>query len=294
MENTLILGGSGSLGKELCKIYSSQERVITYNNNFIEGGIKFNAVNMDIEKTVKDLEKFDTAILLLADKNPNSCYKNKEYSNKLNIESIKRILHHLKKYKIKPIFLSTDVVFSGKKGNYIETDKPDPILFYGKQKVIIENFIISNFKDYLIFRLSKTFTLRKHTSPEPFYNWIKFFEDKNKIYCATDQIYNPIYVNDTAEIIYQISRKNLNGIFNLAGPESFSRFEIFSKLYKEYCRYTKKDISLIKCRFNDLNLNLEDWPLNTSMIINKTLDSVELNFLTVENAIIETVKNYFK
>jgi len=95
--NTIIIGGSGSLGKELCKKYSSQERVITYNNNFIEGGIKYNAITMDLEKTISDLGRFDHAILLLADKDPNSCYKNKEYSNKLNVESIKRILHHLKK-----------------------------------------------------------------------------------------------------------------------------------------------------------------------------------------------------
>ena len=140
--NTLIIGGSGSLGIEITKFFLGHELLITYNNHYVEDGIKYNAITMDLEKTISDLGRFDHAILLLADKDPNSCYKNKKYSNQLNVESIKRILHHLKKYKIKPIFLSTDVVFSGKKGNYIETDKPDPILFYGKQKVIIENFII--------------------------------------------------------------------------------------------------------------------------------------------------------
>ena len=76
MANTLIIGSSGSLGKELYKKYSSHEKVLTYNYYYIGGGIKFNALNMDLEKTVKNFEKFDNAILSLADKDPNSCYKN--------------------------------------------------------------------------------------------------------------------------------------------------------------------------------------------------------------------------
>tara|TARA_B110000014_G_C20034143_1_gene537179 strand:+ start:233 stop:1117 length:885 start_codon:yes stop_codon:yes gene_type:complete len=293
MKKTLIIGSSGSLGKEILKKYENHERVLTYNDNAIKSGVKFDAVNMDLEKTIKELETFNNAILLLADKNPNSCYKNRKFSNKLNVLSIKKILSILKKYKIKPIFLSTDVVFSGNKGNYIESDKPDPILLYGKQKTTIENFIRENFKEYLIFRLSKTFSVNRKSSSEPFYNWLDFFEKENTIYCATDQIYNPISIEDAAEIIFQISKKNLNGIFNLAGPKSFSRYEIFEKLYNEYSKFRKKKIKLVECSFNQLNKNFERWPLNTSMIIDKTLQNININFLSVEDATKETIKNYF-
>ena len=293
MKKILIIGSSGSLGKEILKKYENNERVLTYNDNVIKSGIKFDAVNMDLENTVKELETFNSAILLLADKNPNSCYKNKKYSNKLNVLSIKKILSILKKYKIKPIFLSTDVVFSGNKGNYIESDKPDPILLYGEQKTTIENFIRKNFTEYLIFRLSKTFSVKRKNSSEPFYNWVNFFEKENTIYCATDQIYNPISVEDAAEIIFQISKKNLSGIFNLAGPKSFSRYEIFEKLYNEYSKFRKKKIKLVECKFNQLNKNYENWPLNTSMIIDKILQNININFLSVEDATRETIKNYF-
>ena len=89
MKKTLIIGSSGSLGKEILKKYKKNERVLTYNDNVIKSGIKFDAVSMDLENAVKELETFNCAILLLADKNPNSCYKNKKYSNKLNVLSIK-------------------------------------------------------------------------------------------------------------------------------------------------------------------------------------------------------------
>ena len=248
----LIIGGSGSLGTEIREKYNNI-KVFTYNKNFIKDGVKFDAVNMELEQTIENLDRFKDAIILLADKDPNSCYKNKKYSHQLNVVAIKKILNTLKKNK--PIFLSTDVIFSGKKGNYLESDKPDPILLYGEQKIIIEDFIKKNFEKYLIFRLSKTFSLKKKKSLEPFYNWINFFEKEEVIYCATDQIYNPIFVEDAAKIIFEISKMDLNGIFNLAGTKSFSRFEIFQKLYQEYNKFKKKDIKLIKCKFNELNKN---------------------------------------
>ena len=189
---TLIIGSSGSLGREIYKKYAVHKRLLTYNKNFIKGGVKFDSVNMKLEKTIKKLNSCDNAIILLANKHPNSCYNDKKKSNRLNVYSIKKILYTLKKHKIKPIFLSTDVIFSGKKGNYTERDKPDPILLYGKQKVIIENFIRKNFKEFLIFRLSKTFSLKKTPPFEPFFSWIKSFEKEKMIYSATDQIYNPI------------------------------------------------------------------------------------------------------
>jgi len=81
--------------------------------------------------------------------------ENLEKSKALNVDSIKRILNRLKEWEIKPIFASSEFVFDGKKGNYKETDEVNPILLYGKQKVAIEDYIQSQFKDYLIFRLAK-------------------------------------------------------------------------------------------------------------------------------------------
>ena len=109
---------------------------------------------MDFEETIESLSSCKKAILLLADRNPNNCFKNREYTNLLNVTSIKKILNYLKKYNIKPVFISSDYVFDGKKGNYSEKDKPQPVITYGFQKLEVENYIQSNFEKYLIFRVS--------------------------------------------------------------------------------------------------------------------------------------------
>ena len=64
-------------------------------------------------------------------------------SNEINTIYLNSILPHklsliAQKYSIKLIHISTDCVFSGKKGSYLERDNPDPIDLYGRTKLIGE------------------------------------------------------------------------------------------------------------------------------------------------------------
>ena len=286
---TLIVGASGSFGSELLKLYKKKNCMYTYNKNYLKKGIKFNVIKDKIEKKISSLAKIKDGYILFAEKNPNLCFKNKKYSNLLNVHATKKILNIFKRFNIKPIFLSTDLVFSGVKGKYVEKDIPKPKTLYGKQKLIIEKYIKKNFQNYLIFRLSKTYSFKKNDS---FTNWINFFEKKDEVFCASDQIYNPIFISDAAKIVYKISKKNLNGTFNLAGFKSYSRYEIMKKLYKEYSKVKNKKIKLIKCKFNSLGKNYENWPLNTSMNMSKVKKSINYKPMNLSKAIKNTIRAY--
>tara|TARA_Y100000590_G_scaffold470269_1_gene663214 strand:- start:16655 stop:18694 length:2040 start_codon:yes stop_codon:yes gene_type:complete len=287
---TIIIGASGFLGKRIVKKYDSEKILCTYNENYIENGIKFNATNMDFEETIGDLSRYSKAILVFAMQNPNHCAKNIEYSNLLNIISIKKILNYLKKYDIKPIFLSSEFVFDGKKGNYNEKDKAQPVILYGSQKLEIENYIQSNFKKYLIFRISKVFSSTNEDNVSHFSGFLKNIEQNDEFYAAYDQIYNPIHAEDVAEIIFQISEKNLNGIFNAAGLKSYSRYELIKKTLQKNSKFNKKNTKLIKCKFYEAGNNLEKWPLNTTMNMDKTISKVDIKFKNPEDAISEIIK----
>ena len=143
---TLIIGASGAFGKELKKYYDKKKTIFTFYKTPIKNGIKFNATYEKIEKKIKNFDDISEGIILYAEKNPNKCYENKKYSNLLNVSSVKQIIIVFKKFKIKPIFMSTDLVFSGLKGNYSEKSIPNPKTLYGKQKLKIEKFIKNNFK----------------------------------------------------------------------------------------------------------------------------------------------------
>ena len=62
-------------------------------------------------------------------------------------------VHMQKKNNVRFIYISTDYVFDGNKGNYSENDKPNPRSTYGKSKLSAEN-IVKTLNNYLIIRTS--------------------------------------------------------------------------------------------------------------------------------------------
>ena len=56
----------------------------------------------------------------------------------INLLSTIKIINKCIKKKIVPIVFSSEFVFNGKKGNYSEKDKTDPILVYGNQKKLLK------------------------------------------------------------------------------------------------------------------------------------------------------------
>lgn len=54
----------------------------------------------------------------------------------------------------KLVLISTDYVFDGIRGNYAETDKPNPVNFYGLTKLEAERIVAETLPEALIVRTS--------------------------------------------------------------------------------------------------------------------------------------------
>ena len=111
--------------------------------------------------------------MLSAISDPDQCYKNKIYSNLINVIKTKEAIDYITKKNIYFIFFSTEFIFSGKRGNYSEMASPKPNQLYGKQKYLIEIYIKKKTKNFAILRIAKTYgdklnegtLISKHTSP---------------------------------------------------------------------------------------------------------------------------------
>ena len=96
---------------------------------------------------------------------------------------------------ILPIFLSSESVFDGIKGNYIESDSTRPTFVYAEHKDTIEKYIMNKFEKYLIFRIAKIFDSDLYGNTL-IANWINDFVNNKDIFCADDNIFCPIHLND--------------------------------------------------------------------------------------------------
>ena len=194
-KNILILGASGYIGRHLFKRLGIGRAVATFNKNPINDAVKFDSLNMSIADLKIDDREISHAIILLGETNIDTCAGNEKKSNDLNVGSIIALIEDLKSEGVIPVFISTDNVFDGTRGSYSETDLPNPIVVYGRQKLEIENYLQSQCKDFCIVRLSKVYGLAPGDGTL-FTTWMKALFDGEYIRVATDQVFSPISIDD--------------------------------------------------------------------------------------------------
>ena len=130
------------------------------------------------------------------------------------------------KYNFRLVQISSDAVFSGKKGNYIEQDIPDPIDNYGIAKLEGESLS----ENSLIIRTS----LIGHSinGESGLLDW---FIKQKKCTLYKNAIFSGLPVNEISRIIskYFIKDKNLTGIFHISS-NPISKYDLLSIVKEKY------------------------------------------------------------
>lgn len=149
--------------------------------------------------------------------------KNPVLAKKINIE-VTYFIAELAR-DIQFVFFSSDQVFDGRKGNYNETDPPNPLHVYGETKAAAEQMILKNPK-HLVLRTSingGTSVAGNRSFNEQF--WQALMSGPGmKLF--TDEFRCPIFAGETARATWQLSEKKCVGIVHVAGAERLSRYQI--------------------------------------------------------------------
>ena len=205
MKKILVTGSEGQLGRCFSSFF--KEKYTILNPSEVDFDIT------DQNKVKNFLKKYNPDIILncAAMTDVDGCENNPEIAEKVNALSIKSMLEIFQGFFV---HISTDYVFDGKEGPYKEEDNVNPISIYGKTKLLGEEIIIKNSKQWAILRTNVLFGIDSKSS---FVNWVvnslKFDKDINVV---DDQINNPIWINDFATIINLVISNNINGLcFNI-------------------------------------------------------------------------------
>ena len=224
MEKILITGSNGRFGKILKKIKSKKKLVFTNKKN----------LNILSRKSiVKNLAKYKPKhILHLAglSRPMNIHNKNISKSIDLNIIGTCNLVKEAEKKKIKLIYLSTNYVYPGLKGNYKENDALKPWNNYSWSKLGGE-CAVQMYRNSLIIRLCMT--------EKPFIHKKAYVNVKT----------NFIFQEDAAQLILKIIKQK--GIINLGGPS-----QTIYNFAKKYNKKIKKIYSRGEFpKRTDMNLN---------------------------------------
>tara|TARA_Y100000310_G_scaffold31490_1_gene29867 strand:- start:480 stop:1340 length:861 start_codon:yes stop_codon:yes gene_type:complete len=279
----IIFGAGGFIGKYVYDYFSKQGKVLaatshSQDSNLIYFDLEHHDLN-DLKDSI-DLDKVTHAIILSAITKPDDCKKNPEQTYKINVEGTKKLIEQLWQRQIFPIWFSSEYVFNSDKGNYSEQDEKNPNTVYGGHKQIIEDFLLNSGKKFFIARLGKVFS----SNPEDNRIVTSIFEElKNNetIKCATDQIFSTIYVKDLVKLLEVVIEKNLQGLYNVVGPEYFSRFDLAKKIKSQLNIESGK---IVPCSIKDFDF-IDNRPFNTSLNPEKIIRDTGFEFTKMVDCI---------
>jgi dTDP-4-dehydrorhamnose reductase len=288
----LILGTSKNVGIQLFHALGSEKAVATYRSNPVSGGVYFDALSMNIGSVLDQYPTIASAAILYGETDPDKCFRDPQWSQALNVDSIKKVIDELRSRGIHILFMSSQFVFDGMEGDYSEDVAPNPILLYGRQKVEIETYLEKTSSNYVVLRLSKAVGDMPGDGTL-FPNWIdSIIKGRSTIRCATDQKLSPILKADIVEAIVRAMDRKIQGVFHLSGPRGYRRIELLDMVLDELRKYMDVDIDVEQCSILDFDLP-EKRPVDVSMRSDKLASAIGLKITDMETVCRRTVRRYF-
>jgi dTDP-4-dehydrorhamnose reductase len=289
----LVLGGSSFVGHHLYAARRRDDTVLsTYRTHRQPDMVRYDSCADSIDDIVYNNGPFDHAVILLGDTQPDSCIADPARSREINVDSIIRLIDRLCELGIRPVFTSSEFVFDGAKGNYLETDAAEPILLYGAQKLEVERHLESRCDDFTILRLAKIYGLEPGDDTL-FTRMLDMIASRVEAPCAADQRFSPVWVGDVVAAILAAMDLNLPGTYHVAGPVGMSRLELLKLLMAEANKYRPVDFHPKPCSIHDFNLP-EKRPLDVSMRPDKLARVSNLDFMHPAEACRKICKNAFQ
>ena len=168
----------------------------------------------------------DVVVHLAAISDLEAAERDKDLATAVNVGATKHLARLCARHGAKMVFLSTDYVFSGNRGQYREDEAPAPAEYYGKTKWQAEQAISRHLSAWSILRTSLVYGWPQTGShgnlPTAV---IRSLETGRPFYGYTDMYRTPTYAGDVAEGILKLVQGSQPGTHHLGGADWVNMYE---------------------------------------------------------------------
>lgn len=233
----LVTGSNGLLGQKLVELLLTKDDYLiataksTLAIDLPKG--EFHSLDItnpdEIQKVIQQ-SKPDAIINTAAMTQVDHCETEREKCWANNVTAVESLVKVCEKTKTHLIHVSTDFIFDGTRGPLDESEKPNPLSYYGESKLAAEVAIQKSNIDWAILRTVLVFGVTKDMSRSNIVLWVKkSLEEGNVINVVNDQWRTPTLAEDLAMGCYLAATKKIKGIYNISGDEMMTPYDIAIK-----------------------------------------------------------------
>jgi dTDP-4-dehydrorhamnose reductase len=233
---TLITGANGMLGQSLVRLlsrYPEYDVLATGRDETarFQGGsggyVPMDICDYDAVRAVFSDFTPGVVINCAAMTAVDACEEDREACWRANVDAVEHLAKCCLAGGSRLIQISTDFVFDGDSGPYRETDRPNPVNFYGKSKLAAENFVRGAGLDrWAIVRTVLVYGTGENLGRHNIALWVAGkLSSGETIRVVTDQHRTPTFVDDLANGVERVVRFGKSGVFHVSGREMMSIYD---------------------------------------------------------------------
>ena len=244
MSRIVVIGAKGMLGRDLMTVLSASSK------DEIMG---WDLEEIDITHERETLDRIEQArpeivINVAAYTNVDGCESEIDRAFAVNAEGMRHVALGARACGAKVVYLSTDYVFDGEKGQpYLETDSPHPLNVYGRSKWMGERYVQELTDEALIIRTQWLFGKHGHNFVTSI---LRQAQEKQELAIVDDQIGSPTYTFDLANTIGGLLQRKAKGIFHVVNS-GFCSWYSFGRMILDISG--RKDVRVKPITSKELN-----------------------------------------
>ena len=176
-----------------------------------------------VERLLDEIQP-DWVIHCAALANLDACEADPAKARKINTEVPYLLAQHVARGGARLLHVSTDAVFDGLKGNYTETDLPNPTGEYARTKLDAEGAVLGANPDAIVARVNLfgySLTGKRSLSEFFLYNLLA----GEKVMGFTDVIFCPLLANHLAHVFLDMLEFGLSGLYHTVSSECLSKYD---------------------------------------------------------------------
>jgi dTDP-4-dehydrorhamnose reductase len=162
------------------------------------------------------------------------CEENPEQTRTLNIDVTRRLALCAGRIGSRFLYISTDAVFDGQRGGYVEEDPCHPLNVYAATKLegerVVQEILPAS---SLVVRIN-LFGWKQASTPTLAEWVIQELSGGRPIAGFSDVVFAPLLVNDLCEILFAMMNRELKGVYHAGSSSSCSKYDFARLLAREF------------------------------------------------------------
>ncbi len=226
----LVTGVTGQLGWRVAEEARSRGNNVVGTHYSSQSPPTFSSkLDLTDKEAVRDLiskYKPEVVVNCAALTNVEQCEADKAKAEGANTTSVVHLIRAIRETQSFLLHMSTDFVFDGAKGNYVETDPKNPINYYGWTKSESEEVILREMEDrFLIVRSGGIIDFRKGTRNIGRVLLGAVLEQR-PIGVIADQVTTFMHAIEEAKVLLDLVENGCQGVYHVGGRNPLSRYDL--------------------------------------------------------------------